>query len=61
MKTFWQKQIIQFIPIVFFTVHLLKVSNGETETELFWGSWWDQPVSNHYRLERELELGLHQL
>ena len=30
--------------IVFFTVHLLKVSHGETETELFWGSWWDQPV-----------------
>ena len=30
--------------IVFFTVHLLKVSNGETETELFWGSWLDQPV-----------------
>ena len=30
--------------IVFFTVHLLKMSNGETETELFWGSWWDQPV-----------------
>ena len=32
--------------IVFFTVHLLKVSNGETETELFWGSWMDQPVSS---------------
>ena len=31
--------------IVFFTVHLLKVSNGETETELFWGSWVDQPVA----------------
>ena len=30
--------------IVFFAVHLLKVSNGETETELFWGSWLDQPV-----------------
>ena len=23
----------------------LKVSNGEMETELFWGSWLDQPVS----------------
>ena len=31
--------------IVFFAVHLLKVSNGETETELFWGSWLDKPVS----------------
>ena len=30
--------------IVFFTVHLLNVSNGETETELLWGSWVDQPV-----------------
>ena len=30
--------------IVFFAVHLLKVSNGETETELFWGSWLDQTV-----------------
>ena len=33
--------------IVFFTVHLLKVSNGETETELLWGSWVDQPVYFH--------------
>ena len=31
--------------IVFFTIHLLKVSNGETETELLWGSWMDQPVA----------------
>ena len=30
--------------VVFFAFHLLKVSNGETETELFWGSWVDQPV-----------------
>ena len=30
--------------IVFFTVHLLNVSDGETETDLFWGSWLDQPV-----------------
>ena len=30
--------------IVFFAVHLLKVTYGETETELFWGSWLDQPV-----------------
>ena len=37
--------------IVFFAVHLLiKVSNGETETELFWGSWSDQPVSVHLNL-----------
>ena len=37
--------------IVFFTVHLLKVSHGETETELFWGSWWDHPVSEWARLK----------
>ena len=36
--------------IVFFTVHLLKVSNGETETELFWGSWVDQPVVQRVRV-----------
>ena len=41
--------------IVFFTVHLLKVSNGETETELLWGSWVDQPVWRCFTAKSEAQ------